>query len=347
MKPGWKQLRVGQKLKNSSYSDPRKLVFLDTETSGLAGGTGTYVFLIGIGYFTDDGFEVNQIFMRGLEQELPFLASFNHFLSPFDVLVTYNGKTFDIPLLINRHILNGFTPPFDQYGHIDFLHLARKIWKNRFESRRLADLEIALMGMARNQSEVPGWAIPDIYFDYLQTGDARSLAGVFYHNQMDIVSLAALFNLGARLIEGGFENQYVNSLDAIGIGRFYEDLNDFDKSDSFYEHGMSQGLPEEYQIKILLRRAHLFRKQGEWSKAIELWEKAAGFSHVDPCIELAKYYEHQAKNLERALKWTKLALQYVNESHKPYINFGINLQSLQKRLDRLQKLSENEKRKKI
>jgi uncharacterized protein len=334
------------KLKNTSYPDPKKVVFLDTETSGLAGGTGTYVFLIGLGYFTDTGFQVVQLFLRGLEQELSFLASFNRFFSSFDLVVTYNGKAFDLPLLINRHIMNGFTPPFSQVGHIDFLHLARKIWKNRFQSRRLADLEIALLGMPRKEEEVPGWLIPDIYFNYLQTGDARSLAVVFYHNQMDVVSLAALFNLGATLIESDFDHQAVNSLDAIGIGRFYEDLKNFHKSEQFYELGMNQGLPEQFQVKTLLRRANLFRKQGDWDKSVELWKDAARFPFIEPCIELAKYYEHQKKDFNEALIWTKLALQYDSESYAQLHGTHSNMKNLQKRLDRLQKLSGAERQKK-
>ncbi len=145
-----------------------RLAFIDTETSGLSGGTGTFVFLVGIGFRIEKGFKLMQIFMRDPGQESALLAAIAQLLDPFDAIVTFNGRAFDIPLLNTRHLLNGFTSPFSDLYHIDLLPLARRLWRNRLPSRALASLENEILGMQRTRDEVPGWMIPGIYFDYFK-----------------------------------------------------------------------------------------------------------------------------------------------------------------------------------
>src|SRR5574338_529744 len=144
------------------------IVFLDTETSGLAGGTGTYAFLIGIGYRTPAGFELVQFFMRDPSQEAALLAALDQWLARFDVVVTFNGKSFDVPLLNTRYVLKGLTSPFGSYEHLDVLHIARKLWRDRLPSRALSELEKEIVQFYRTEEEVPGWLIPQLYFDYLR-----------------------------------------------------------------------------------------------------------------------------------------------------------------------------------
>lgn len=286
------------------------VVFLDTETSGLAGGTGTYAFLVGIGYRTATGFELVQFFMRDPGQETALLAALDQWLSRYTVVVTFNGKTFDVPLLNTRFTLSGISSPFEHYEHLDVLQIARKLWRDRLPSRALGELEREIVHFSRTQEEVPGWLIPQLYFDYLRSGDARPLAGVFYHNANDILSLAALYGHIASLLKDPL-TQTADSygLDMAAIARLYEEMGWVDQAAALYERSLEMGdLPEPFFFKTMERYALLYRKQGEWYQAAQLWRRAADHGEVSACIELSKYYEHQERNYLEALNWAKKAL---------------------------------------
>ncbi|PIZ25697.1 MAG: hypothetical protein COY47_04525, partial [Chloroflexi bacterium CG_4_10_14_0_8_um_filter_57_5] len=159
--------------------------FLDAETSGLSGGTGTYAFMVGAGRFEAGTFHLAQFFMRDPSEEPALLEALADYLAPAQALVTYNGKAFDVPLLVTRYSLHSIPIPFKDYSHIDLLPLARRLWRDRLPSRSLKYIEENVLGAPRTSQEVPGYEIPYLYFDYLRTGDARPLASVFYHNAMD------------------------------------------------------------------------------------------------------------------------------------------------------------------
>ncbi len=302
--------------KTQRLSDPAigNVVFLDTETTGLAGGTGTNAFLIGVGYRTGAGFQVLQFFLRSPAQERALLTALNDWLRSFNVIVTFNGKTFDLPLLNTRYVLNRVASPFDAYDHLDLLALSRRLWRDRLPSRALGYLEKAILGFERTGEDIPGWVIPELYSAYLRSGDARPLAGVFYHNSMDILSLAALFQhvggllanpvqaLGAS--EGG-------ALDMASIARLHEDMGDLVRAAEFYEHSLQHGLPTEFFFKTIDRYAVLCRRQGDWAQAVRLWQMAAEQGSLDSCVELAKYAEHQARDYPTAFVWTEKALKLV------------------------------------
>lgn len=287
----------------------QNVVFLDTETSGLAGGTGTYAFLVGIGYRTPQGFEVVQFFMRDPGQEAALLAALEEWLARFDVIVTFNGKTFDLPLLQTRYILNGFTAPFARYEHLDVLQVARKLWRDRLPSRALGALEHDIIQFRRTGEEVPGWMIPSLYFDYLRSADARPLAGVFYHNVRDILSLAALYGYIADLLKdpvGAISGAY--ALDVAAIARIYEEMGLLEQAAQYYERSLEMGdFPEAYFFKTMQRFATLRRRQGDWHKAADLWRRAAERGQLFACVELAKFYEHHERNTAEALDWAMKA----------------------------------------
>jgi hypothetical protein len=286
----------------------QNVVFLDTETSGLMGGTGTYAFLVGIGYHSADGFRLVQFFMRDPGHETALLAALQQWLSPFNVVVTFNGKTFDLPLLNTRYTINSMDTPFQGFDHLDVLHVARKLWRDRLPSRALGYLEQEIAQFSRTGEEVPGWMVPQLYFDYLRSGDARPLGGVFYHNAMDILSLAAIFNHVAGLVKEPVRFAQGSGLDIAAIARMYEELGWLEQAADLYEASLEKGLPEPFYIKTLDRFALLRRKQGDWEKATVLWKKAAERGQYLPCVELAKYYEHHTRNYPEAIKWTQRAL---------------------------------------
>src|SRR6202790_1745636 len=173
------------------HAHPFKWAFLDTETTGLAGGAGTYAFLIGVGRITAEGFRVRQFFMREFGEEASLLHALTAHLAQFEVLITYNGKTYDQPLLETRYRMQRAKPPFSRLGHLDLLHGARRLWKLRFDSCRLVELENQILGVER-EGDLPGELIPYVYFEYLRTREAFKLVPIFHHNAIDILTLACL-----------------------------------------------------------------------------------------------------------------------------------------------------------
>lgn len=316
-----------------------EVIFLDTETSGLAGGSGTFAFMIGLGYFTDHSFQLIQLFMRDPSEEPGLLSALSHFLGSFKTIVTFNGKSFDIPLLNTRHVLNGFTSPFIEVDHIDMLHLARRLWRNRLPSRALKDLEIELLNIHRTQEEVPGWMVPELYYNYLRHGDVQPLAGVFYHNGMDVISLAALFNYTASLLDHPLTYPQIDSLDLVAIARLYDQLERTDEALNLYEKALAQGMPMAFYVDTLIRFAEIKKRQGDFKAVLDLWKRAAENGSVEGCLHLSKHFEHSEKAFFEAHQWAKQAhklLQHSPERSKVMIG------DVQKRIDRIEKLMNRE-----
>jgi uncharacterized protein YprB with RNaseH-like and TPR domain len=290
-----------------------EFLFLDTETSGLSGGTGTFVFLVGLGCWTKSGFHLVQLFLRDPDQEPGFLAGLAHYLSPFKTIVSFNGKSFDVPMLNTRHVLNGFSTPFSRLQHIDLLPLARRLWRNRLASRALKDLEVEILDLSRTDEEVPGWMIPELYYEYLRTKDARPLANVLYHNAQDILSLGLLLNVMADLLEKPLLVSPKQGLDLIAVARLYEEMNQWDYAVQLYDHSLAEGnLPLPFYLDTIKRYANLYRKRGHYDEALKLWIKAAEYRQPDACIEIAKYYEHRQRDPQSAIHWAERALTYLS-----------------------------------
>jgi uncharacterized protein len=319
-------------------------VFLDTETSGLAGGTGTYAFLIGVGRLDSQGFRLAQFFMRDPIEEAAQLAALTRFIHPCQGLVTFNGKTFDVPILNARFITNGDTFPLKSAVHLDLLPLARRLWRDRLPDRSLGNLEIQILGANRTEDDVPGWMIPGLYFDYLRTGDARPLRSVFYHNAMDILSLAALLNHMAALITDPFKQPVLDGIDLIALGKLNEDLGNIDEAAKLYARGLDAPLPDENRRAALERWSFMEKRRGNYSLAIELWRQAVDVKAVFACVELAKYYEHRLKDVPQAIHWTQKAFELLNSPDTPPTFHWKWLAELEHRLNRLsRKLNSAEK----
>jgi tetratricopeptide (TPR) repeat protein len=262
----------------------------------------------------ENGFHLIQIFLRSPDQEPGFLAGLAHYLSSFKTIVTFNGKAFDIPMLNTRHVLNGFSTPFSQLQHIDLLPLARRLWRNRLTSRALKDLEVEILDLSRTDEEVPGWMIPELYYEYLRSKDARPLANVLYHNAQDILSLGLLLNVMADLLENPIKSSPKQGLDLIAVARLYEEMNRWQTAVQLYEHSLAEGnLPLPFYLDTIKRYANLYRKQERYEDALQLWIKAAEYRQVDACIEIAKYYEHRQKDSRSALQWVETAFTYLND----------------------------------
>jgi len=286
--------------------------FLDTETSGLAGGSGTYAFLVGIGKFSESGFSLAQFFLRDPLEESALLLAVEEFIAPCQAMVTFNGKSFDIPLLNARYTMQGWQSPFRSLAHVDLLHLARRLWRDRLPSRTLSSLEAQILGTERSDEEIPGWMIPQMYFDYLRDGDARPMKRVFYHNAMDVLSMAALLNHTAQMLEAPFDFQAVHCIEQAAIARLNEALGHPDEAVQLYERSLQGDLPQELFNDTLERLALLHKRQGHFPLALPLWERAAQEGQLFAFEELAKYYEHHARDLGQALHWTNAALAHLD-----------------------------------
>ena len=305
-------------------NDPRladvpleKMAFLDTETSGLSGGTGTYAFLVGAARFMDGRFVLQQFFLRDPAEEPALLEGLANFLAPAQALVTFNGKAFDAPLLVTRYSMHRIPVPFMNYSHLDLLSLSRRLWRDRLPSRALKYLEEHILGFTRTSEEVPGYEIPWLYFDYLRTGNARPLAGVFYHNAMDVAAMAALLaHINAILLDP-YDGRVEHGLDFIALGKLFEDLHRWDEAARLYERGLESDLTEADFGAAVRRLSILQKRRGDLDQALRLWRAAADQGHIYAHLELAKYYEHQARNMKAALQWTKSARNHVEKMEAP------------------------------
>lgn len=298
-----------------------QFAFLDTETTGLAGGTGTYPFLIGVGRFEAENFRLAQFFMRDPGEEPAQLAALTDFLEPCRTLVTFNGKAFDGPLLNARYTVNGRESPLPELAHLDLLPLARRFWRDRLPSRRLGELELHILGAERTEEEVPGWLVPAIYFDYLRSGDARPLKGVFYHNAMDILAMAALLNQMTQMLADPLDPAMSrpvveHALDLVAIGKLYEMLGQVETAVQLFEVGMARhDLPEEHYWPTQRRLSLLHKRHNNFAAAVEVWQVAAAGRQIYAHVELAKFYEHKQRNYREAARWTQAALDLLVDPH--------------------------------
>jgi uncharacterized protein YprB with RNaseH-like and TPR domain len=291
--------------------------FLDTETSGLAGGTGTYAFMVGVGRFEGETFRLVQFFMRDPSEEAALLEALADFLAPCKALVTFNGKAFDAPLLAARYTLHATPSPFADFAHLDLLPLARRLWRDRLPSRALKYLEENVLNAPRTVEEVPGYEIPYLYFDYLRSGDATPLKGVFYHNAMDVVALAAMLNHTSHMLADPLHESIEHGLDRIALAKLFEDLGKWDEAARLYERGLEQQLPEADFWQAVQRLSILQRRRGNLESAVKLWEKAAADGHIYAHVELAKHYEHRVRDYAKAHQWTQKAMELARDSSLP------------------------------
>ncbi|HEV2199178.1 MAG TPA: ribonuclease H-like domain-containing protein [Bryobacteraceae bacterium] len=293
---------------------PTEWAFLDTETTGLAGGTGTCAFLIGVGRIISEGFHVRQFFMRDYGEEASSLDALTRYLAPFRVLITYNGRSFDQPLLETRYRMNRARPPFGRLEHVDLLYGARRLWKLRFESCRLVDLEQSILGVER-QGDAPGALIPYLYFEYLRTHEIARLVPVFHHNATDILTLACL----AGIVPAAFNNAFNDPSSAplrhgaemASVARWLREAGELDQARTLFRRAMNAELRDDLLFRTLWDLAALEKKLECDAAALEIWSDLAGSKNpfqVKAHEELAKYFEHSAKNYARALELTRAAL---------------------------------------
>ena len=297
--------------------------------------------MVGVGRFEGGNFRLAQFFLRDPSEEPAMLEAMIEFLAPCRALVTFNGKAFDAPLLNTRYTLHSIPSPLKDFSHLDLLPLARRLWRDRLPSRALKYLEENILDAPRTTEEVPGYEIPWLYFDYLRTGDATPLKGVFYHNAMDVVAMAALLSRVASMLHDPFNGNVEHGLDFIALGKLYEDLRQWDLAARLLEHGLTHELTEADFGSAVERLSHLQKRRGDIGEAVRLWEQAAAQGHIYAHVELAKHYEHRQRDYDAALKWVASALELVKTSNLPKYAQKHWKEELAHRTERLKKKQKN------
>jgi uncharacterized protein YprB with RNaseH-like and TPR domain len=297
-----------------SQTAPAKWAFLDTETTGL--GAGACAFLAGVGSIDPAGFRLRQFFLRDYGDEPSLLWRLAEYLSQFDALVTYNGRTFDQPLLEGRYRLARTPHPFARLPHLDLLFGARRLWKLRLDSCRLIDLETRILGVER-QGDLPGDLIPYYYFEFQRTHQALRLIPIFHHNALDILTLACLTPIVAGIFRSPEESGLRHGADLIGLSRWLRDAGRNAEALGLLRRAVAMGLPDPLLFRTLWDIGLEERRRGSMEAAIALWRDLAGSRNSfrgRALVELAKHYERRDKNYAAALDVTLEALSFGESS---------------------------------
>lgn len=299
------------RLSDLTFAD---FLFLDTETTGLM-GAGAFAFLVGIGFYENNAYVLRQYFLQDHDDEYPMLTFLAEHLSQKPALLTFNGRSFDIPLLDRRYLMNRIghiVPHLRQMPHLDILPPSRRLWQLRLGSCALSQLEKNLLNIQRTQEDIPGWLIPRLYEEYLQHGNGQQMARVFYHNCQDILSMTTL---AAQLVRQ-WSRPYLSDhpMDYLSLAKWQIHLGMAAKAESYLRHALTCDLPLEQYQETLLLLASLLKQQERRTEALPFWQQLAVTSYEDVTahIELAKYHEWHSHDLPSAQHWTEEALRLAN-----------------------------------
>lgn len=315
---------------------PEQLLFFDTETTGLSRGAGTIAFLIGFGQFVNGQLQITQVLMRDYPQEAQLLKEFIARLAPDSLLVSYNGASFDLPLLEGRLIMNRLRVSLTDYAHLDLLHAARKVYKLRLGRVPLTRIEEAIFGIFR-EDDLPGSQIPARYFNFLQSQDERLLRDILDHNREDIHSLARLYLRLASLHHSPLLSEHQQ--DVYSLGRMYERQGQTERAILCYRACSDL----DVQGMARLRLGELYRKHKQDEAAVDAFEllRSQGMHSPRVFISLAKIYEHRYRDPARALEIARQGMLYCVERlgnraslHPDYLDLERRSQRLMRKAER-------------
>lgn len=331
---------------SDAVADPSQWLFLDTETTGLMGGTGTYPFLVGIAWWDAGGLQIEQFFMRELSEEHALLVTLAERMASRPVLVTFNGKSFDWPLLETRYRMTRTIKPSAPHTHLDFLHPARNLWRIRLGSVRLAELEKHVLGWNRG-ADLISEMIPQFYFDYLRGGAPEPLVQVFLHNQMDLRGLAGLASRIVAILAEPETLGVTDGLELFGVSRICERRGETARARKHYAQSLASTLPPDTDRAARRSLARLAKRARDFPSACELWESILGNSRegLEAYEQLAIYYEHQRAEPNRAatlvrtaLSELQLARRHASLSAALHRHYRTRFEHRLKRLERLERL---------
>jgi len=301
-----------------------RAVFIDLETTGLSGGAGTVAFLVGCGYFDLGAFQVRQFLLTSYNAERALLAAAAELFGDADLIVTYNGKTFDVPVMETRWAFHRMRAPFEEVPHFDMLHPARRLWRSRSVDVddggcRLTTLERVLLNL-RRVGDVNGFEIPGRFFQFLRTADPRPLEPVLEHNRLDLVSLAAVTSRALRLTAGG-EAACRDGREALAVGRVLERAGVLDRAEACYRRAIESASVETraeaiFRVGLRCRRDRRFEEAaGFWRDLLTLTDNGSmrrdrvlGVLREFAIEALAIHHEHRARDFVAAREMALVAL---------------------------------------
>lgn len=337
----WQNTQIEHPLSTKGYN-PTDLFFFDTETTGLGGGAGNTIFLLGYAFIDQNEVIVKQHLLPDPSGEIPLYDSFLKSVD-YTTLVTYNGKAFDWPQVKTRHtLIREHVPKLPSFGHFDLLHAARRLWKDELPSVKLSIVETEILGIKR-KDDVPGYLAPIIYFDFVRTKTMDGMMKVMEHNEDDVLSLLNLYTHISFQLLGLDKNQ--SDREKLAVGKWYSSLNESRTAIDVYENVVTNLTGSKKGIG-LSALASQYKKQKRTQDAVKLWQElinfGQGFEKVNACIELAKVLEHKEKNIIGALKVCNEAIKEIR------LMDGQNgrkldklLKELEIRINRLNKKSNN------
>ncbi len=287
--------------------DIRRLLFLDTETTGLGMGAGTVAFLLGLGWVEGDAFLVRQLLMRDYPEEPLLLQAFAELLPRFDAFVTYNGKSFDLPLLENRLTMHRMRHVGIALPHLDLVHPARRVWKLRLSDCTLGNIERRVLDCGR-EDDLPGSEVPERFFQYLKTGQFSLLEDVLRHNLVDIQTLGRLLVRMAAVFAQPEQQAFAE--DVFSVGRALDRAGEREAARACFRVSGEQTVVAE-RSRVLLAVSHRRDRQFAEAQAVYREMIARGEGGVAPYVELAKIAEHRLRDIPAALAHTEAALERV------------------------------------
>ncbi|WP_347230858.1 ribonuclease H-like domain-containing protein [Bacillus sp. LL01] len=313
------------------------LFFFDTETTGLSGGTGTTIFLLGYARVLEDKVVVRQHLLPGPGNEVALYQSFLEAVD-YTTLVTYNGKAFDWPQVRTRHtLIREHVPKLPSFGHYDLLHASRRLWKNKMESVRLANVEKEILGIQR-KDDIPGFLAPMIYFDFVKTHEMQGIKGVLKHNEWDVLTLITLYAHLSKLLL--VKNKERNKEEEYEVGRWYDALGEKEAAATIYKNIADTSWEATFKLGMLKKQ----EKNYEEAKMLFLqcFQHEENPHKEEAGIELAKILEHKEKDLPLALFYTEKSMDWCNQKNTGLLkNKPSVLSDLEKRLKRLQRKLNN------
>ena len=293
----------------------RRWGFVDIETTGLSGGAGTLGFLIGLGTFEKEGFHLRQYFLRDPEEEAATLRLLRADLKNVEGLVTFNGRSFDLPVLESRYTIAVRDRwRLSRRPHLDLLYPSRRLWSKTLSNCRLGTLERHVLEVERTEEDVPGELIPGMYLDYLRTGDASDMTRVIYHNAVDILSLVGLSSV---VLEKHLDQDPSGLAggEALAVARWHEANGRRAEAEAAYRAAVRSAPNDALRADALKHLTAMLKRQNRREQAVPRWIEWHTATPADPspCIELAMYYEWEAKDLAQALEWAEAAVGVVRE----------------------------------
>ncbi len=311
-----------------------KVVFLDTETTGLAGGAGTYAFLIGVGFFAPGEFVLKQFFMRDYHEEFPMLQDLWQLLQDYQTIVTFNGKSFDWPLIKDRLIMTGQNPMENRHIHLDLLYPARRLWGRKLVNCSLNSLEANVLQVQR-VNDIPGFEVPQRYFNYLQTKKGELVKDILQHNFLDILSMVTLLAYYGTIVKKKPKSLFC-AWECYALAYLYEQNRDWNNAIEYYRRVIELN-QQSYCSRLSLSRLGLiYRRMAKWDLAEEIWISLVDeVRDIQSCEELAKYYEHIKKDYQLARRAVKEGLSLALSHNKLRVTaFRHRLQRLERKIEK-------------